>query len=255
MKNYRILLFLFSIALINLLGCESDSTPTLPEIEVAEIQTHLSTLASDAFMGRKPMTEGETKTIQYLENAFKEMGIAPGNGDSYFQEVPLINITGTPGNEMLVSGGKKPMTLGLGSDFVTFTEREQDEVAINQSELVFCGYGIVAPEYEWNDYEGIDMKGKTAVVLVNDPGFGTEDNSFFKGNTMTYYGRWTYKYEEGARQGAAAVLVSARLSIGLGRSDDRSLDFLWPLSRNSRISQVGPRSPGEGGARGFSPRR
>jgi Zn-dependent M28 family amino/carboxypeptidase len=207
MKIYRITLFLLLPLFFGTNGCSENEAPTLPEIEVDEIEAHLSTLASDEFMGRKPMTEGETKTITYLEKVFREMGIGPGNGDSYFQEVPLINITGTPSEEMIISGGAQPMNLNLGNDFVTYTEREQNEVSLDQSDLVFCGYGIVAPEYEWDYYAGLDMKGKTAVVLVNDPGFGTEDMNFFKGNTMTYYGRWTYKYEEAERQGAAGILI------------------------------------------------
>ena len=135
------------------------------------------------------------------------MGLQPGNGDSYFQEVPLVEITGTSQGNTSIKGGKQNLNFDYKKDIVTWSLRVQDEVALKNSELVFCGFGIVAPEYGWNDYEGIDMKGKTAVIFVNDPGFYSEDSTFFKGKTMTYYGRWTYKFEEAARQGAAGALI------------------------------------------------
>ena len=153
------------------------------------------------------LTEGETKTINFLKDELQKMGLQPGNGDSYFQEVPLVEISGTPAETMQVDGPNGSFDLQIGEEFVAYTEREQETVALENSELVFCGYGVVAPEYGWNDYEGIDMKGKTAVVLVNDPGYESEDSTFFKGNTMTYYGRWTYKYEEAARQGADGIII------------------------------------------------
>jgi len=165
-------------------------------------------LSSDEFEGRKPFSTGETKTVNYLVEAFKNMGLQPGNGDSYIQKVPLVEITGTPDEAIQVKkNGAAVLNLKLGEEFVTYTEKVEEMTALENSELVFCGYGIVAPEYGWNDYEGIDMKGKTAVVMVNDPGFESGDDNFFKGNTMTYYGRWTYKYEEAARQGAAGCLI------------------------------------------------
>lgn len=131
---------------------------------------YLEQLASDEFQGRKPFTEGETKTIAYLEQMFKELDLKPGNGASYVQEVPLVEITPFPGEKLQVKGKEKDYELNIGDDFVIYTQRLQEKVEINDSELVFCGFGIVAPEYDWNDYEGLDMKGKTAVVLVNDWG-------------------------------------------------------------------------------------
>jgi len=177
------------------------------QIDSTDIDYFLSTLASDEFQGRKPFTEGETRTINFLKSELEKMGIAPGNGDSYFQEVPLVEVTGTPAPSMSIQGPNGSKELQTGEEVVFYTQREQEEVSINNAELIFCGYGIVAPEYDWNDYEGIDMKGKIAVVMVNDPGFQSEDSTFFKGKTMTYYGRWTYKYEEAARQGAEGVLI------------------------------------------------
>jgi len=176
-------------------------------IDTLSIDRHLSVLASDDFMGRKPFTEGEEKTIHYLESELKRMGLKPGNVDSYFQEVPMVEITGEQSEVMTVTGNGQPMTFNTNEDVVVYTERAEEEIGIKESELVFAGYGIVAPEYGWNDYEGLDIKGKTVIVLVNDPGFGSGDSTLFKGDQMTYYGRWTYKYEEAARQGAAGVLI------------------------------------------------
>lgn len=185
-----------------------ENTNTAVESSVSEetIAQHIATLASDEFLGRKPFTEGETKTLDYLRQEIKRIGLAPGNGDYYTQDVPLIEINGRTSPAMELKGDKN-ITLNLGKDFSAYTQRPVEEINVSGSDLVFCGYGIVAPEYNWNDFEGIDVKGKTIIVLVNDPGLGSEDSTFFKGSTMTYYGRWTYKYEEAARQGAAGVLV------------------------------------------------
>ncbi|MEQ9443474.1 MAG: M28 family metallopeptidase [Cyclobacteriaceae bacterium] len=176
-------------------------------ITEVDLREHVRMLASDEFEGRKPFTEGEKKTLTYLENAFNTMGLEPGNGDSYFQSVPLVEIDAVPNQGMKLQGNGKELALEYRQDFVALTRRVTDHIDVETSPLVFCGFGIVAPEYGWDDYKGIDMHGKTAVVLVNDPGFGTEDSTLFKGNTMTYYGRWTYKYEEAARQGAEGVII------------------------------------------------
>jgi len=193
-----------------LMACQPGPTDTdtiTITVDTTAIDAYLSTLASDAFLGRKPFTEGEVKTVNFLKAELEAMGLAPGNGESYFQEVPLVEVTGQPAESMQARGPEGNLDLQIGEDYVLFTQREQTEIAITDAELVFCGYGIVAPEYNWNDYEGIDMQGKIAVVMVNDPGFASKDSTFFKGETMTYYGRWTYKYEEAARQGALGVLI------------------------------------------------
>lgn len=207
MKNYMLLFALTSA--ITIIGCKSESKENIQEVQVDQITIgqHIEVLASDDFLGRMPFTEGETKTVNYLKEEFSKLGVKPGNGDSFFQEVPLVEITGTPSEKMTISGGKKAIELTYYDDFVALTQKIAPEVSLDNSELVFAGYGIVAPEYGWNDYEGIDWKGKTAVVLINDPGFKSGDNNLFKGDAMTYYGRWTYKYEEAARQGAAGVLI------------------------------------------------
>jgi Zn-dependent M28 family amino/carboxypeptidase len=203
MKKYALLI----IVPLLLASCAKQEEPSSPAISEGSLRSHVEVLSSDDFQGRKPFTEGEIKTTNYLQDKFKEYGLEPGNGDSYFQEVPMVELTAIPSQTMTISGGKSEVVLNLSEDFVAYTEKVVDNVSLNASELVFAGYGVVAPEYGWNDYEGLDVKGKTVVVLVNDPGFASGDSTFFKGETMTYYGRWTYKYEEAARQGAAGCLI------------------------------------------------
>ncbi len=204
MKKYLTLLILSLI-----IGCKlnTNSNSSIAEVNQATISKHIERLASDEFMGRKPCTEGEQKTVNYLKEQFSKLGLLPANGDSYFQTVPVIEINGTPSKTMTISNTVTKLELNYFDDFVAASQKTDSLVRLENSELVFAGYGIVAPEYNWNDYEGIDWKGKTAVVLINDPGFKSGDSTFFKGNEMTYYGRWTYKYEEAARQGADGVII------------------------------------------------
>lgn len=173
---------------------------------VDTLNNDIKVLASDSFLGRKPFTEGEVKTIAYLQKRFEETGLEPGNGDSYFQNVPMVNIATKADPEMQVQTPKGNFTLKGFDDYVIWTEKTDSLISLNKSELVFAGYGVNAPERNWNDYAGLDVKGKIVMVLVNDPGYGI-DESLFKGDTMTYYGRWTYKFEEAARQGAKGCLV------------------------------------------------
>lgn len=169
-------------------------------------KTHVIKLSSDEFLGRKPFTKGDTLTVQYIEQQFKDLGLKPGNGESYFQEVPLVEITSEPKHKVLTFTGK-PGTVSANhlDDYVIGSRRLQGDIDVTESELVFVGFGIVAPEFDWNDYEGLDVKGKTVVAMVSDP--GRYDKSLFKADTMTYYGRWKYKYEEAARQGATGILL------------------------------------------------
>ena len=200
MKRYSFFLFLLA-------ACTTpNGDQGIAEVSKATLAKHIGALASDEFLGRMPFTEGEEITVNYLKEEFEKLGLQPGNGDSYFQEVPLVEITGAPSETMKI-GGRSNFDLAYWDDYVGLTQKVEEEVSLENSELVFAGYGIVAPEYGWNDYEGIDWSGKTAVVLVNDPGFGSGDSTLFKGDAMTYYGRWTYKYEEAGRQGAAGVLI------------------------------------------------
>jgi Zn-dependent M28 family amino/carboxypeptidase len=203
MKN-----LLFLLILVLSINCKPKMTnDDNLEVNQATIGKHLKSLASDEFMGRMPFTEGEVKTVNYLKDEFSKLGLEPGNGESFYQDVPMIEITGLVSDKMIISGPKGDFNLSYFDDFVASTTKAEEEVSLENSELVFAGYGIVAPEYGWNDYEGIDWKGKTAVVLVNDPGFNSGDSSLFKGDEMTYYGRWTYKYEEAGRQGAAGIII------------------------------------------------
>lgn len=168
---------------------------------------HIQTLSSDEFQGRSPDSEGEEKTINYLKQQFQSLGLKPGNGESFFQKVPLVKITSDHDEHMKVTGDQSSLEFAFKDEMVANTRRMVDSVTLENSELVFTGYGIVAPEYNWNDYEGLDVSGKTVVVLVNDPGYATEDPEVFNGKAMTYYGRWTYKYEEASRQGAAGIII------------------------------------------------
>lgn len=204
-------IFLLSLIGSLIVSCSTepkyDPQDGLESITEAGFEAHLKTLASDDFMGRMPFTEGEIKTIAYLQDEVKKLGLEPGNGESYLQEVPMVEITTTADSVMKVSGGKKDFTLSGLKDYVLWTPNpEQEEINLKNEELIFAGYGVVAPEKNWNDYAGLDVKGKIVLVMVNDPDFGTSDSTF-KGNTMTYYGRWTYKFEEAARQGAKGCLV------------------------------------------------
>ena len=197
------------LALLLLTGClaSCSSKSESYQFQVADLEPNLITLSSDEFMGRMPFTEGEKLTTSFLESKFKEMGLEPGNGDSYFQEVPMVSIITYPEQSMEFKTAQGSV-VGEGlKDFVIWTQRTDSIVRVENAEVVFAGFGIVAPEYGWNDYKNLDVKGKIVVVMINDPGFGSEDSTFFKGNTMTYYGRWTYKYEEAVRQGALGCLI------------------------------------------------
>ena len=181
--------------------------PPSTAIDETGFRDAVRVLASDEFEGRKPGTPGEDKTVQYLVGQFKKLGLKPGNGESFVQPVPLVELLPGSDASLLVTGRGPPKSLVYGKDMVIWSKRVAPEAQLLQSALVFVGYGIVAPEYEWNDYAQTDVHGKTVVVLVNDPGYGSKDPKVFRGNAETYYGRWTYKLEEAARQGAAGVLL------------------------------------------------
>lgn len=211
MKKINIFLIL---ALSVLIACNNDKNQntsisiddnSLKSISKDSYIEHIKTLSSDEFEGRMPFTEGEKKTITYIKDQFEQLGLKPGNKESFFQEVPMVEISSTPPKTLTITGEKGELSLSYLDDFVMGSRRQNDLVEVNDSELVFAGFGIVAPEYNWNDYEGLDVKGKTVIVMVNDPGFYNKD--LFKGETMTYYGRWTYKFEEAARQGATGILI------------------------------------------------
>jgi Zn-dependent M28 family amino/carboxypeptidase len=187
---------------------------SMPAIEVQPILDHIKVLASDEYEGRAPGTPGEDKTVAYLTGQFKQMGLQPGNPDgTYTQKVPLVGIKAANTKPLTVAKGGQKQTFKWADDVVAWTKRVVDEAAITSSDVVFVGYGVEAPEFNWNDFKDVDVKGKTILVLVNDPAVPDPsdpsklDPKTFGGNAMTYYGRWTYKFEEGARRGAAGILV------------------------------------------------
>jgi Zn-dependent M28 family amino/carboxypeptidase len=202
----------------------------------ANIRASIQTLSSDAFGGRAPASEGEKRAIDYIAAQFERYGLQPANDGSFLQEVPLVQITARPDAVLAVSG-RTSLTFAYGSDIVVGTPRPQKTVSLAESPLVFAGYGIVAPEYQWNDYAGLDVKGKTVVVLVNDPGYATGDPKLFQGKAMTYYGRWTYKYEEATRQGAAGVLIVHQTGPA---------GYSWDVVRNSNSGPQEELPPGDG---------
>lgn len=191
----------------------SAQAPSLPPpakaaaINVNTLKTITRTLSSDAFEGRAPTTPGETKTVAYLIAQMKRAGLKPGNNGSWTQDVPLVETTSSPGT-LAISGSSAPLSFAYKTDFVASTYQVVPRSELKDSELVFVGYGINAPEKGWNDYAGLDVKGKTVVILINDPDYEMQGlDGPFNGRAMTYYGRWTYKYEEAARQGAAAAII------------------------------------------------
>lgn len=187
----------------NTYNAQSDFTRAYQSITDATLKAHTKTLSSDEFEGRSPTSKGEKITLDYLISNFKQMGYEPGNGDSYLQAVNLLEMTASPAMTMTIGNNTFEYKKGM----IASTKREKTQVNVNDSDVVFVGFGVNAPEYDWNDYAGLDVKGKTVVILVNDPGFENPDSGKFQGKTMTYYGRWTYKYEEASRQGAAAAII------------------------------------------------
>ncbi len=206
---------LLAAALTLCIGCGSkqpDFTRANESITVSDLSAHIAKLASDEFEGRSPGTKGEDLTVAYLTDQFKSMGLKPGNPDgTYIQNVPLVGYTSNAKVEITARG--KPVTMEPRTDYVVSSRRFIPEVKVPVSDIVFVGYGIVAPEYGWDDYKGVDIKGKTILMLVNDPPVPDPkdpsklDENMFKGKGMTYYGRWTYKYEIASEKGAAAALV------------------------------------------------
>ncbi len=209
MKKLFIALIIGSITLVNHIHAQSKTTPVgVDAISTEGIIKHTKILASDEFGGRAPGTEGEVLTVNYLETQFRKMGLEPANGNSFRQPVPLTSVEIINNPDLTFKGGKgEDMSLSYPVDQVIWTRKQIKSTDVKNSKMVFVGYGINAPERNWNDYAGIDVKGKAVIILVNDPGFATQDKDLFNGNSMTYYGRWDYKFDEAARQGAAAAII------------------------------------------------
>jgi Zn-dependent M28 family amino/carboxypeptidase len=186
----------------------------LPKIESQAILDRIKILASDEYGGRAPGTKGEELTVQYLETELKKLGLKPGNTDgTYIQKVPLVGITATPTKPLTIGKGGAKQVIKWRDEMVAWTKHVADTASIEDSDLIFAGYGVEAPEFNWDDFKGVDVRGKTIIVLVNDPAVPDPsdpkklDPKTFGGDAMTYYGRWTYKFEEGARKGAAGILI------------------------------------------------
>jgi len=186
----------------------------------ARFREDIKTLSSDEFEGRAPTTRGEKLTLDYLTQAFKEMGLTGANKGDYLQAVPMVSYTASEAQEVNFAG----LTLKYREDVVLSSRHDNGGVDIKDAPLVFVGYGISAPEYDWNDYQDIDMTGKIAVMLVNDPGFARPDSGLFNGKAMTYYGRWDYKYLEASRQGALGAIII---------HDTAPASYPWAVVENS----------------------
>jgi Zn-dependent M28 family amino/carboxypeptidase len=184
-------------------------------------------ISSDTMDGRKPGTPGSERAKTWIVEQFRQLGLEPGNHGSWFQKVPTVStaLENPDKVRLTVEAGGGTQVFDFGKDLVAMTLQARPHVAINGSDIVFVGYGVDAPDANWNDYKGLDVKGKTVVVLVNDPGFGDHDASLFKGKAMTYYGRWTYKYEEAARQGAAMCLIV--------HTSNEAAGYPWSVVKNS----------------------
>jgi len=197
-----------ALSALTLLASTAAMAQTAPQISLDTLKQVTERLASDEFEGRAPTTPGEEKTLAYLVERFQKAGLEPGNKGSWFQDVPLVELTPQNVSPLTFTGGNAPVSLDYRKDMVIGTYRVTPKAEVKDSDVVFVGYGINAPERGWNDYAGVDVKGKTVVILVNDPDWQTQGlQGDFGGRAMTYYGRWTYKYEEAARQGAAAAII------------------------------------------------
>jgi Zn-dependent M28 family amino/carboxypeptidase len=197
----------------------------LEAITETAYRRHIEILASDEFGGRAPGSPGEDLTVAYLIDHFQNLGLEPANGERFTQDVPLMLVDATNKPVLTISGaGPEPTSLQYGPDMMIWTRQQLPAVELQDSEMVFVGYGINAPERGWNDYAGVDVAGKTVVMLVNDPGYATQDPALFNGNAMTYYGRWDYKFDEAARQGAAGAIII---------HDTKPAAYGWPTVENS----------------------
>jgi len=212
----RTLAWISSIVLITACAREETAdtalTPPLTAMTADGLMSHIRVLASDAYEGRAPGTRGEDSTVAYLESQFRGLGLLAGNPDgTYIQNVGLIGFTSTPTATLAVAGRTIP--LRSPDDFVAVSRHDKPRIDVRNSDIVFVGYGVVAPEYGWDDYKDVDVRGKTIVMLINDPAIPSAsdttrlDETMFKGRAMTYYGRWTYKYEIASEKGAAAAII------------------------------------------------
>ena len=225
----RSTLFLAAAIIALLMACSPSGSfeEARESINISGLERHVMDLGSDQFMGREPFTEGEKITVEYLADELRKTGFEPAFGDSYFQEVPMVKIRSVLKDPVRIRSKTGSIVLDTPDDAAIISPLEEEMVKVEDSEIVFAGFGIVAPDYGWNDYENLDVKGKTVIVLINDPGLYTGDTALFKSNEMTYYGRWTYKYEEAARQGAEGILII---------HEPRGAGYSYNIPRNSSVN-------------------
>jgi len=221
-KSLFTALLIFGV-LLSVISCSMEKQPEIPVFS-DNYKEWVEILSSDNFEGRAPTTPGGKKTKAFIEAEFRRMGLKPANNGSFRQSVPLVETTSDNFTNMWIKSAQDSISLALPDDIMIGSVQLTDTISLQNSNMVFVGYGIVAPEYNWNDYEGIDVKGKTVVMLVNDPGFELQDEDLFTGRAMTYYGRWTYKFEEAARQGAAAAIIV---------HETEPASYGWDVVRNS----------------------
>jgi Zn-dependent M28 family amino/carboxypeptidase len=211
-KLVRFSSLLFALSLLAAAAPIEPPKQAIEAIDAAGLLEHIKVLGSDKFEGRAPGTAGENLSVEYITAQFKKLGLKPGNPHgTYTQEVPMAGILSTPTATFTV--GDKKMALQSPNEFVAFTQRITPQIEVKDSDVIFVGYGVVAPEYGWDDFKGLDVKGKTLIFLINDPPLTDPsdpaklDDKMFKGKAMTYYGRWSYKYEIAAEKGAAAAVI------------------------------------------------
>ncbi|OFY58259.1 MAG: hypothetical protein A2V50_07940 [Bacteroidetes bacterium RBG_19FT_COMBO_42_10] len=203
-------IFFLLITLLALAACtsrKSDFRNAAKSISTDDLRSYVAELGSDRFMGRKPFTEGEDISINYLAGQLKLIGFEPAFDSSYFQQVPMVEISSSIDKVIITKPPETLFSFKTPDEAAIVSPLITKEMHIVNMPMVFAGFGIIAPEYGWNDYAGLDVKGKVVVVMINDPGLYTGDSTLFKGREMTYYGRWTYKYDEAARQGAEGILI------------------------------------------------
>ncbi len=220
---------LFAFLLVSC-GSETEVQKAMKVASVESLQLNTMTLADDSMAGRKPFTVGADKTVKYIAQQMKDLGLKPFSGDSYYQYFDMVMSKTECSKNMVLQTPKGKMTLERYKDFTAFSKRFDEEISLENTEMFFAGYGIVAPEYGKDDYAGIENKeNKIAVVIVNDPGLGSDDASYFEGNVMTFYGRWKYKLMEGARQGVKGVLII---------HDDLGAGYPWSVVNASARSKL-----------------
>jgi Zn-dependent M28 family amino/carboxypeptidase len=206
MKNFLIFIILLVVS-FSCSGRKKDFNNAYNSIRTEDLENYVSELGSDRFMGRAPFTVGEAITVNYLADNLRLIGFEPAFSGSYFQEVPMVEISSYLKGINISRSSEALFSFLSPDEAAIISPQICDTIKVTNSEIIFAGFGIVAPEFGWNDYANLDVKGKTVIVMVNDPGLYTGDSLLFKGREMTYYGRWTYKYEEAARQGAEGIII------------------------------------------------